>query len=331
MRALITGGAGFIGSHLAELLLSQGHGVLVIDDLSTGAFENIQPLTKYDTFEYEIENILQSRHLAEMIDMADIVYHLAASVGVRRIVERPVETITNNIQGTEEVLKHAAKKKKKVLIASTSEVYGKSTQLPFKEDGDLVMGATSRPRWSYACSKAIDEFLALAYGKSENLPVTLVRLFNTVGPRQTGRYGMVIPRFVQQGLAGEPITVYGDGEQTRCFTHVTDVAGALSKLMETDNSAGRVFNIGSCEEVSINTLAERIRDRTGQKSEIRHIPFSKAYDEDFEDMERRVPDLTRIQACIGYEPTKNLDQIIDDVIAYIGARNPSWQEKPSEE
>ncbi len=321
MRALITGGAGFIGSHLSDLLLSQGHQVAVIDDLSTGAFENIKSLVENPNFEHCIDNILDSRYLAERVDSADVIFHLAASVGVRRIVERPVETITNNIQGTEAVLKHAAKKQKKILIASTSEVYGKSQQIPFNEEGDIVMGATSRPRWSYACSKAIDEFLALAYGKAENLPVVLVRLFNTVGPRQSGRYGMVIPRFVQQGLVGEPITVYGSGEQTRCFTHVHDVVGALSRLMESPTSDGKVFNVGSTDEVSINALAEKIKERTGGKSAIEHISFSEAYDDDFEDMDRRVPDLGRIKEAIGYEPTRHLDDIIDDVIAFVKSKS----------
>ncbi len=321
MRALITGGAGFIGSHLSDLLLSQGHQVAIIDDLSTGAFENIKPHVQNPNFEHCIDNILDSPRLPEMVDTADVIFHLAASVGVRRIVERPVETITNNIQGTEIVLKHAAKKQKKILIASTSEVYGKSQQIPFNEEGDIVMGATSRPRWSYACSKAIDEFLALAYGKAENLPVVMVRLFNTVGPRQTGRYGMVIPRFVQQGLTGKPITVYGTGDQTRCFTHVYDVTGALSRLMESPKSDGRVFNVGSTDEVSINQLAEKIKKSTGNKSTIQHIPFSEAYDDDFEDMDRRVPDLSRIKETIGYEPTRHLDNIIDDVIEYVKSKS----------
>jgi UDP-glucose 4-epimerase len=317
MRVLITGGAGFVGSHLAEYLLERGRTVAVIDDLSTGSMSNIKRLKSHPRFEYSIESILHVAHLAEMVDEADCIYHLAAAVGVRKIVDDPVGTITTNIRGTEVVLNLANKKKKKVLITSTSEVYGKSAQVPFSEDGDLVMGATTRPRWSYACSKAIDEFLALAYGKAEKLPVTIVRLFNTVGPRQTGRYGMVIPRFVAQGLAGEPITVYGTGEQTRCFVHVADVVDALVKLMETSMADGEVFNIGSQEEISVNALAEKVRERTGGKSEIRHIPFAEAYNEEFEDMDRRVPNLDKAANLIGFRPTRSLDETIDDVIGFI--------------
>jgi nucleoside-diphosphate-sugar epimerase len=318
MHALITGGAGFIGSHLAEHLLAHGHHVTVVDDLSTGSIANIKPMKNNPDFEYSIQSIMNVPHLAELVDEADCVYHLAAAVGVQRIVDNPVETITTNIRGTEIVLELANKKKKKVLITSTSEVYGKSDQLPFREDGDLVMGATSRPRWSYACSKAIDEFLALAYGKAENLPVKIVRLFNTVGPRQTGRYGMVIPRFVDQGLSGQPITVYGSGEQTRCFTHVSDVVAALAQLMDEPKTEGQVVNIGGTEEISVNALAEKICAKTGGKSEIRHISFSEAYNADFEDMDRRLPDLSKAESLIGYRPTRTLDEIIDDVIAFVG-------------
>ena len=319
MRALITGGAGFIGSHLADRLLEHGHRVIVIDNLSTGSIANIKQLKGHSRFEYAIETIMNVPRLAELVDEADCVYHLAAAVGVQRIVDDPVDTITTNIRGSEIVLELANKKKKKVLIASTSEVYGKSTQVPFREDGDLVLGATSRPRWSYACSKAIDEFLALAYGKAHGLPVTIARLFNTVGPRQTGRYGMVIPRLASQGLAGEPITVYGSGEQTRCFTHVADVVWALAQLMEASNANGEVFNVGSRDEVTINALAETIRVKTGGLSEIRHIPFHEAYDKDFEDMERRVPDLSKIEAAIGYRPARSLDAAINDVVGYLKA------------
>lgn len=315
MHALITGGAGFIGSHLARLLLAQGHRVSVIDNLSTGAIENILDLKEHPRFTYTIDSIMQVPLLAELVDAADCIFHLAAAVGVQRIVDRPVETITTNIRGTEIVLELANKKQKKVLITSTSEVYGKSAELPFHEDGDLVMGATVRPRWSYACSKAIDEFLALAYGDAEGLPVVIVRLFNTVGPRQSGRYGMVIPRFVEQALAGQPLTVYGSGDQTRCFAHVADVTEALAALMDCPEAVGRVFNIGSQEEVSIRELAERVIARTGSASEIRKIPFSEAYNEAFEDMERRLPDLTRAGQTIGYRPTRDLDRILDDVIA----------------
>lgn len=317
MRALITGGAGFIGSHLAERLLADGWRVSVIDNLSTGSIHNIRHLKAQEKFSYVIDTIMNVPLLAEMVDEADHVYHLAAAVGVQRIVDNPVETITTNIRGTEIVLDLADKKKKKVLLASTSEVYGKSSQIPFSEEGDLVMGATSRPRWSYACSKAIDEFLALAYGKALQLPVVVARLFNTVGPRQTGRYGMVIPRFVGQGLSGEPIVVYGSGEQSRCFTHVADVVDALVRLMAAPEAEGQVFNVGSTEEVTINALAERIRARTGGRSEIRHISFTEAYNASFEDMDRRVPDLTKVAALIGYRPTRSLDTIIGDVIEHI--------------
>jgi UDP-glucose 4-epimerase len=317
MRVLITGGAGFIGSHLAEELLKAGHRVAVIDNLSTGSIRNIKHLKSNEAFSCSIESIMNVPHLAELVDEADCVYHLAAAVGVQRIVDDPVESITTNIRGTEIVLELAAKKQKKVLIASTSEVYGKSPHLPFREDGDLVLGATTRPRWSYACSKAIDEFLALAYGESRRQPIVVVRLFNTVGPRQTGRYGMVIPRFVVQALEGKPLIVYGSGEQTRCFAHVLDVVGALMTLMETDRSNGQVFNVGSQEEVSINTLAERIVKKTGGHSSIEHISFAEAYNENFEDMERRVPDLTKINLAIGYKPLRSLDRILEDVIAHI--------------
>lgn len=317
MRVLITGGAGFIGSHLAQYLLDQAHHVAVIDNLSTGSIMNIKHLKSNPRFSYSIESIMKVPHLAEMVDEADCIYHLAAAVGVQRIVDDPVETITTNIRGTEIVLDLADKKKKKVLITSTSEVYGKSAQIPFNEDGDLVLGATRRPRWAYACSKAIDEFLALAYHKAKHLPLVVVRLFNTVGARQTGRYGMVIPRFVGQGLAGEPITVYGDGTQSRCFTHVSDVVGAMAKLMESPEADGEVFNIGSMEEISINALAEKVRALTGGRSEIIHLSFAEAYDESFEDMERRVPDLGKVAALIGYRPTKSIDQILDDVVEYM--------------
>jgi UDP-glucose 4-epimerase len=321
MRILITGGAGFIGSHLAEHALQAGHHVTVIDNLSTGSFSNIKPLKSHPRFEYSIESIFNVPHLAELVDEADCIYHLAAAVGVQRIVDDPVGTITTNIRGTEIVLDLANKKKKTVLIASTSEVYGKSAAVPFREDGDLVLGATTRPRWSYACSKAIDEFLALAYAQAQKLPIIVVRLFNTVGPRQTGRYGMVIPRFATQALAGQPLTVYGSGDQTRCFTHVADVVGALARLMETPAAQGQVFNIGCTEEVSINQLAERIRARAGSASPIERIPFSQAYDENFEDMDRRIPCLDKIAALIGYQPTRNLDRIIDDVIEHMRKEN----------
>src|SRR5437870_10186683 len=260
MRALITGGAGFIGSHLSEALLDKGHGVLILDNLSTGSFDNIAHLKGRSGFEYFIDSVENEPLLAELIDRADVVFHFAAAVGVKLIVEQPVHTIETNVHGTEVVLKHANKKKKLVVIASTSEVYGKSEDVPFREDSDLVMGATTKHRWAYACSKAIDEFLALAYWKERKLPVIIVRFFNTVGPRQTGQYGMVIPNFVRQALAGEPITVFGDGRQSRAFTHVADVVGALIALANEPAAIGQVVNIGSTEEISIADLAERVRD-----------------------------------------------------------------------
>jgi len=319
MRALITGGAGFVGSHLAETLLREGHEVLVLDDLSTGSIENIEHLKPHDRFHYAIDSVFEPI-TAELIDRADTVFHLAAAVGVRLIVESPVNTIETNVHGTERVLGLANKKKKKVVIASTSEVYGKSDAVPFGEDHDLVMGPTSKGRWSYACSKAIDEFLALAYYKEKGLPVVIVRLFNTVGPRQTGRYGMVIPNFVRQALKGEPITVFGDGTQSRCFTYVGDVVGALARLAVTDSAVGRVFNVGNDRhEISILDLAKRIKEKTGSKSAIELVPYDKAYEEGFEDMPRRVPDLTRIREAIGYEPKVDLDEILDRVIAHFNA------------
>ena len=320
MKALITGGARFVGSHLAEALLKQGHEVSILDDLSTGAIDNIEHLKQHEAFRYTIDSVLNEPVLAELIDRADVVFHLAAAVGVRLIVESPVNTIETNVHGTETVLKLANKKKKKVVIASTSEVYGKSTDVPFREDADLVMGPTSKGRWSYACSKAIDEFLALAYYREKRLPVVIARLFNTVGPRQTGRYGMVIPNFVRQALAGEPITVFGDGTQSRCFTYVTDVVGALASLATNDAAVGRVFNIGNdAEEISMLELAERVKARTGSESAIRLVPYDEAYEAGFEDMPRRVPDLGRIRQLIGYEPKVHLDEILDHVIAHFRA------------
>ncbi|MGE0405142.1 MAG: GDP-mannose 4,6-dehydratase [Candidatus Korobacteraceae bacterium] len=315
VRSLITGGAGFVGSHLAEELLRRGEEVYVLDDLSTGSITNIEHLKANPRFHYRIDRVENEPLLAEMIDRCDIVYHLAAAVGVKLIVESPVRTIETNVHGTEVVLRNAAKKKKKVLVVSTSEVYGKSTQAPFREDQDLVMGATVKGRWSYACSKAIDEFLALAYWREKKLPVVVVRLFNTVGPRQTGRYGMVIPNFVRQALAGEPITVYGDGTQTRAFGYVGDVVGALADLLHHPGAVGGVFNIGNTQEVSITQLAELVREMTGSTSKIVYVPYDEAYEEGFEDMPRRVPDISKVAALIGYRPTKNLREILTDVIA----------------
>lgn len=317
-KALITGGAGFVGSHLAEALLARGDEVTVLDNLSTGSIENIEHLKADPRFRYAIDSVTNEPVAAELIDRADVVFHLAAAVGVRLIVESPVNTIETNVHGTEMVLKLANKKKKKVLIASTSEVYGKSNDVPFREEADLVMGPTSKGRWSYACSKAIDEFLALAYHKEKRLPVVVVRLFNTVGPRQTGRYGMVVPNFVKQALLGHPLAVHGDGTQSRCFTFVGDVVGALVKLSEHPGAVGRVFNVGNDrEEISIHDLARRVLARTGSSSEIALVPYDQAYEEGFEDMQRRVPDLARIRALIGYEPQVQLDEIIDRVAEYL--------------
>jgi len=316
VRALITGGAGFIGSHLSDMLLEQGHEVLILDNLSTGSIDNIAHLKGHAGFEYFIDTVDNEPLLAELIDRSDVVFHFAAAVGVKLIVEQPVYTIETNVHGTEVVLKHANKKKKLVVIASTSEVYGKSEDVPFREDSDLVMGPTPKHRWAYACSKAIDEFLALAYWKERKLPVIIVRFFNTVGPRQTGQYGMVIPNFVRQALAGEPITVFGDGTQTRSFTHVVDVVGALLKLVNEPKSIGQVINIGNTQEVSILSLAERVRDLCGSKSTIKFVPYDQAYESGFEDMPRRVPDLTRAKGLIGYEPKHQLDDILTQVIDY---------------
>jgi UDP-glucose 4-epimerase len=317
VKALITGGAGFIGSHLAERLLRDGHDVLVLDNLSTGAIENISHLKGVQGFSYAIDSVTNESLLAEMIDRSDVVFHLAAAVGVKLIVEQPVHTIETNVHGTEVVLKHANKKKKLVFIASTSEVYGKSTDVPFREGADLVLGASAKHRWAYACSKLIDEFLALAYWKERKLPIVIVRLFNTVGPRQTGQYGMVLPTFVRQALAGHPITVFGDGTQSRSFTYVGDVVDALVKLAHEPRAVGEVFNIGNTGEVTIGDLAERVRTLTGSSSPIHRIPYDEAYEAGFEDMPRRVPDITKLRELIGYEPRLGLDEIIATVIEYV--------------
>lgn len=322
MRVLITGGAGFIGSHLAERLLARGDEVHIVDDLSTGSIENVQHLKEYPNFHYYLESITHHRLAAELVDLCDIIYHLAAAVGVRLIVESPVKTIETNIRGTEVVLNYAAKKRKRVLITSTSEVYGKRDRVPFREDDDLVMGPTNKGRWSYACSKAIDEFLAIAYWKEKQVPTVIARLFNTVGPRQTGRYGMVIPNFVRQALQGTEVTVYGDGSQTRCFTHVTDAVGALIGLAEHPSAVGEVYNVGSTQEVSILELAERIKKLVGSDSPIKLMPYHEAYEEGFEDMMRRVPDVSKIHELIGYEPKHTLDQILESVITYERAKLP---------
>jgi UDP-glucose 4-epimerase len=321
MRALITGGAGFVGSHLADALLARGVEVFVIDDLSTGAIDNIAHLKPRPAFHYVIESITNGAVLAELVDMADVVFHLAAAVGVKLVVESPVSTIETNVHGTECVLKAANKKKKKVLITSTSEVYGKSERFPFSEDGDLLMGPTTRGRWSYACSKALDEFLAFAYYKEKGLPVVIARLFNTVGPRQTGRYGMVIPTFVKQALMGHPLTVYGDGEQKRCFAYVGDIVRGLILLSEHPAAVGQVVNLGNDrEEITIRGLAERVKATVGSKSRIQLVPYDQAYEEGFEDMLRRVPDLSKARALIGYEPAVGLDETIKRVAEYVRTR-----------
>jgi UDP-glucose 4-epimerase len=317
MKVLITGGAGFIGSHLAEALLERGDEVYVLDDLSTGSIDNIEHLKGAKGFRYTIDTVMNEPSTAEQVDRVDVVVHLAAAVGVRLIVESPVHTIETNVHGTETVLKLANKKKKRVLLASTSEVYGKSVEFPFREDSDLVMGPTTKGRWSYACSKAIDEFLALAYYKEKKLPVTVVRLFNTVGPRQTGRYGMVIPNFVRQALAGAPITVHGDGSQRRCFTDVSDVVRALLGLIDNPGAIGEVFNVGSQQEISILELAKKVKAKTKSASEIVFVPYEKAYEEGFEDMPRRIPDTSKIEKLIGYRPTVSLERILERVIEHL--------------
>ena len=317
MKALITGGAGFIGSHLAERLLQLEHDVLVLDNLSTGSIENIVHLKGEKRFSYVIDSVTSESLLAEMVDSSDVVFHLAAAVGVKLIVEQPVHTIETNVHGTEVVLKHANKKKKLVFIASTSEVYGKSADVPFRESSDVVLGPSAKHRWAYACSKLIDEFLALAYWKEKKLPVVIVRLFNTVGPRQTGQYGMVLPTFVRQALSGHPITVFGDGTQSRSFTYVSDVVDALIALASERRAVGEVFNVGNTGEISIADLAARVKTLTCSDSPIQLVPYDQAYEAGFEDMPRRVPDISKLRALIGYEPKVELDEIILRVIEYI--------------
>jgi UDP-glucose 4-epimerase len=320
MRSLITGGAGFIGSHLAEELLRRGEEVLVIDDLSTGSIENIEHLKEYGNFSYAIDTV-QNRHLmAELVDKADVVFHLAAAVGVRLIIDSPVRTIETNIGGTELVLDLASKKSKKVVVVSTSEVYGKASTVPFREGDDLVFGPTVKGRWSYACSKAIDEFLALAYWKEKRVPVVITRLFNTIGPRQTGRYGMVVPNFVQQALSGQPITVFGEGTQSRCFTWVGDVVRAVIDLAQHSEAVGQVFNVGSERETRIADLAVTVKELTQSRSEIVFVPYGQAYEEGFEDMHRRVPDLTKIRRLTGYRPTLDLEEMLQEIIEYYRKR-----------
>jgi UDP-glucose 4-epimerase len=328
MRALITGGCGFIGSHLAEALLAEGDAVTVVDNLSTGQFENIAHLVGRPGFQFVIEDIANETVMDRLVSECDLIYHLAAAVGVELIVREPVRVIETNIKGCEAVLRIGARYRKKVLLASTSEIYGKSEDVPFREDSDSVLGPTVRSRWSYACSKAMDEFLALAYAKQKALPVVIMRLFNTVGPRQTGRYGMVVPRFVQQALRNEPLTVYGDGQQSRCFTYVGDVVRAMILLARTPAALGQVFNIGSTEEVTIEHLARRTIALAGSRSPIVYVPYDQAYEAGFEDMRRRVPDISKIQRLIGWSPQIDLDGILSRVIAYFRSREASGEGTP---
>jgi nucleoside-diphosphate-sugar epimerase len=316
LRFLITGGAGFIGSHLAERLLNEGNEVLVLDDLSTGSIENIRHLKRFDRMHYFLDSIENKQLLAELVDESDVIFHLAAAVGVRLIVESPVRTIEINVNGTQLVLNAACKKRKLIFTASTSEVYGKNGQVPFAEDADLVLGATIKARWSYAASKALDEFLALSYWKEKKQPVVIGRLFNTVGPRQTGRYGMVLPNFVNQALEGAPITVFGTGQQSRCFCDVSDVVEAILRLISTDRAVGEVVNIGSDQEITIEGLARLVKERTGSASPIAHIPYDQAYEPGFEDMMRRVPSLAKLERLTGFRPKTTLPEIVDRVVAH---------------
>jgi UDP-glucose 4-epimerase len=322
VRYLITGGAGFIGSHLCERLLARGDSVHVLDDLTTGSIDNIRQLKSQPGFDYTIDSAANTSLLAELVDGCDVVYHLAAAVGVELIVENPVRTIETNVHCTELVLSQASKKKRPVMIASTSEVYGKGRDLPFREDGDLTLGATDHARWAYACSKALDEFLALAHWRERKVPAVVVRLFNTVGPRQTGRYGMVVPRFVNQALADKPVTVYETGRQQRCFCHIADVVEALVGLMDDERAYGRVFNVGGQEETTILDLARRVIAAADSASEIVFVPYDEAYEEGFEDMARRIPDISRVRELIGWQPRLDLERIIHDVIASIRAPLP---------
>jgi UDP-glucose 4-epimerase len=320
LRFLITGGAGFIGSHLAELLLERGHAVILLDDLSTGSIENIRHLKGNGRLQYFLDSIANRQLLAELVDESDVVLHLAAAVGVRLIVESPVRTIETNIEGTQRVLDAACKKKKLVFIASTSEVYGKSNRVPYREDDDLVLGPTSKSRWSYAASKAVDEFLGLAYWREKKLPVVIGRFFNTVGPRQTGRYGMVLPNFVRQALGGEPITVFGTGKQSRCFCDVRDAVEAVYRLVMTDAAIGEVVNIGNDREITIEQLAQLVKQRTRSASPIRYVPYEQAYEPGFEDMMRRVPALEKLERLTGFRPQVPLETIVDRVVEHMVER-----------
>jgi UDP-glucose 4-epimerase len=320
LRHLITGGAGFIGSHLAEALLSRGDEVFVLDDLSTGSVENIRHLKTHPRFHYFFDTISNKQLLAELVDESEVVFHLAAAVGVRLIVESPVRTLETNVYGTQLVLDAASKKKKLVFTASTSEVYGKSDKVPFREDADLVLGPTTKGRWSYAASKALDEFLTLSYWKEKKQPVIVARLFNTVGPRQTGRYGMVLPNFVRQAIEGAPITVFGTGLQSRCFCDVRDTIEAILRLVGTDRSIGEVVNIGSNEEMTIDGLASVVKERTQSNSPITHVPYDQAYEPGFEDMQRRVPSLEKLQLLTDFRPTTPLSEIVDRVVAHFHSK-----------
>jgi UDP-glucose 4-epimerase len=329
LRYLITGGAGFIGSHLAERLLARGDRVILLDNLSTGSMDNVRHLKVSGQLEYHLDNIENRQLLAEVVDDADIIVHLAAAVGVKLIVESPVRTIETNVNGTQLILEAACKKRKLVLTASTSEVYGKNTCVPFREDADLVLGPTTKGRWSYAASKALDEFLALSYWKEKKLPVIVVRLFNTVGPRQTGRYGMVLPNFVRAALDNQPIRVYGNGKQSRCFCDVRDTTEALLRLMDTDRSVGEVVNVGNTEEISIEGLAQRVKERTASSSRIDYIPYDQAYEPGFEDMMRRVPCVDKLQALTGFRPQTTLNEIIDRVSAYFSHKRETTTPRPA--
>ena len=319
MRVFISGGAGFIGSHLAEKWIAEGAEVWILDDLSTGSMRNLDALVDNPRFHYRIGSVTNEELVASLVDRADVVYHLAAAVGVKLIVEKPTHTIETNVRGAEVVLQCAAKKGKLTFVASTSEVYGKGVKLPFSEEDDLLFGSTTKSRWAYACSKAIDEYLALAYHRERDLPVIITRFFNTVGPRQVGRYGMVLPTFVRQGLAGEDITVFGSGEQRRCFGYVTEVVECLVKLATTKSAIGQVFNIGNDHEISINGLAELVRAKTGSRSKIVHVGYDEAYPDGFEDMERRIPNVSKLVGAIAYRPSMKVEEITDRVIAYMNA------------
>ena len=319
MRVFISGGAGFIGSHLAEKLIGDGCEVWILDDLSTGAMRNIDGLVDHPRFHYRIGSVTNEELVSSLVDRADVVFHLAAAVGVKLIVERPTHTIETNVRGAEVVLQAAAKKGKLTFIASTSEVYGKGVKLPFSEEDDLLFGSTTKSRWAYACSKAIDEYLALAYHRERELPVVITRFFNTVGPRQVGRYGMVLPTFVRQGLRGEDITVFGSGDQRRCFGYVTEVVECLVKLAKTPSAIGNVFNIGNDHEISINGLAELVRQKTGGRSKIVHVAYDEAYPDGFEDMERRIPNVSKLVGAIGHRPSMRVEEITDRVIAAMQA------------